>query len=81
MTPVHMSARELTKPTAPPSTHAQLMRVLIAHGNERALHALRQAGVPLATAQKLILSPAWRKEHKANALEKVKQIEKKGKAK
>jgi hypothetical protein len=59
----------------------QITAALIEHGNLMAIHALRQASVPLARAQKIILSLSWRKEHKTIVSEKVKLLEKKGQSK
>jgi hypothetical protein len=50
--------------------------VLIAARHEAAMQALRLAGVPLATAQKLILSPEWKRAQKEAASIKVKQLQK-----
>jgi hypothetical protein len=48
--------------------------VLIAARHEAAMQALRLAGVPLAKAQKLILSPEWKRTQKEAASMKVKHL-------
>jgi hypothetical protein len=52
----------------------EITSVMIVTANEAALRALRLAGVPLAKAQKIVLSKDWREGQRANVSEKVKKL-------
>ncbi len=52
----------------------QLTAVMIAHGNDMALEAMKLAGVPLARAQALVLSVSWRQLHRGRVADRLKQL-------
>jgi hypothetical protein len=52
----------------------EITSVMIVTANEAALRALRLAGVPLAKAQKIVMSKGWREGQRANVTEKVRKL-------